>query len=309
MLRETRINPIVMRSNSIHICRESLAFLLLGILSLLAIQPLEASDPALDARDPDKVKLTYIANEGFMIEFGQKSILVDAIFGERALNFCSVPTRETLAQITSATGAFSHVDHFHARLTAEHLRSNKNGKFISCAQSVEALSGQEGFDSFRDRVIEITPDSLYYQDTKINGIGVRVYRLAHGPYLETDPETGRTVNRHRNVQNLGFVFELNGVKVFHCGDSSPRCWDDYEHFRLDREGIDIALLGRGFLASDVGLGIDIIRDYIKPRHIVLMHIHPDANAYYMNVAEQVKEEFPSVTIFESLMESKVFSIP
>lgn len=274
----------------------------------------------LSPEDSDqKLKLTYIANEGFLIQANDKSILIDAIFGEEGLGFCDIPDPEVLRAMIVAEGDFEdidiiaathrHADHYHAPLVAAHLSNNTHGKFVSCAQAVDFLASEEGYDEFSERVIEITPDSLYYKDTVINEIGVRVYRLAHGPYMVEDPETGKSVNRHRNIQNLGFLFNLEGVKVFHCGDSSPRCMDDYEHFRLEQEDIDIALLGRGFLASTNGFGIDIIRNLIQPGHIVLMHIHHDQNPYFMNVASQVKEEFPSITIFESLMASKEFSIP
>jgi len=84
--------------------------------------------------------------------------------------------------------------------------------------------------------------------------------------------------------------------------------DDYEHFRLDLEDIDIAILGRGFLASANGFGIEIIRNLIKPDHIVLMHIHHEQNPYFINVANQVKDEFPSITIFESLMDSREYKV-
>jgi hypothetical protein len=60
---------------------------------------------------------------------------------------------------------------------------------------------------------------------------------------------------------------------------------------LDQEDIDIAPLGRGFLASTSGFGIDIIRNHIKPDHVVLMHIHHESFAYCKHIAEQVKEEF------------------
>jgi len=290
----------------------SFAFILLTIYSQNTVCSEEPTNG-------QKANITYIANEGFLIEVGQKRIIIDAFFGERELNFCAIPTSEVLEQMTTATGDFArvdliavthnHVDHFHAPFVAEHLMANEHAKFISCEQSTEKLAMHKGFESFKDRVLEITPDSLFYQDTVVNDIRVRVYRLAHGPYMITDPETGSMVNKHRFVQNLGFVFEVDGIKIFHCGDSGPRCWDDYEHFRLDKEDIDIAMLGRGFLASDVGFGIEILRNYIKPEHIVLMHIHPESIPYFQNVANQVKQEFPSVTIFESLMESREFLIP
>jgi L-ascorbate metabolism protein UlaG (beta-lactamase superfamily) len=173
---------------------------------------------------------------------------------------------------------------------------------------VELLKKEQDFKKFRDRVIEMTPDSLMYKDTLINDIGVRVYRMVHGPYLVEDPKTGLTIDRHRNIQNLGFLFDVGGVKVFHCGDSSPRWLEDYEHFRLDKEGIDVAIMGSGFLASTTGFGIEILRDLIKADHIILMHIHHDQNSYFIDVAKQVEDEFQSVTIFETLMDSKTFTV-
>jgi L-ascorbate metabolism protein UlaG (beta-lactamase superfamily) len=189
-----------------------------------------------------------------------------------------------------------------------HLSANPAARFISCQQTVELLNEEQDFERFSDRVIEMTPDSLMYTDTLINDIGVRVYRLVHGPYLVEDPETGLSIDRHRNIQNLGFLFDVGGVKVFHCGDSSPRCLEDYKYFRLDKEEIDVAIMGRGFLASSTGFGIEILRDLIKADHIILMHIHHDQNSYFIDVAKQVEDEFQSVTIFETLMDSKTFTV-
>ena len=149
---------------------------------------------------------------------------------------------------------------------------------------------------------------MTHQDTVINGINVRVLRLAHGPYYDKDSVTGEKINRHRNIQNLGFIFNINGVKIFHCGDSSPSCISDYEHFRFDREDIDIAFLGRGFMWDTDCKGIEILRNYINSKHIILMHIHPDNKKRFIDIAEKMKIEFPSVTVFEKRMETKKYII-
>ena len=84
--------------------------------------------------------------------------------------------------------------------------------------------------------------------------------------------------------------------------------DEYEHFRLNEEGIDIALLDRSFMWTKDGPGVKMMSNLINATHIVLMHIHPDQNQRLIDVAKQVEIEFPSVTVFESLMESKEFEI-
>ena len=57
------------------------------------------------------------------------------------------------------------------------------------------------------------PDLFSCIDTTINGISVRVYRLAHGPYYTEDSLTGEKINRHQNVQNVGFLFNIDGVNA------------------------------------------------------------------------------------------------
>lgn len=262
-------------------------------------------------------KITYIANEGFLINIGDKSILIDAIFGDQEYGFCDIPdttqisnligAKEQFSNIDLVAATHSHIDHFYAPFVSEHLTNNNKGKFISCEQTIEKLAETDNYKEIKARLIEITPDSLTHQDTVINGIGVKVFRLKHAPYYVENPETGEKINRHQNIQNLGFLFNINGVKIFHCGDSNQSCISDYENFRLDKENIDIAFLGYGFMERPDSEGIDIIRDYINPKHIILMHIQHDQNNYFIDVAEQVKDEFPSVMVFEKQMGTKNYN--
>ena len=43
---------------------------------------------------PD-ASVTYVANEGFLIEVGDEKILVDALFHDPTIDFCHAPTAET----------------------------------------------------------------------------------------------------------------------------------------------------------------------------------------------------------------------
>lgn len=264
------------------------------------------------------VKITYISNEGFLLEVGGKSILIDALFGDKQYGFCDIPDSAQLDAMTSAQEYFAnvdlilashgHIDHFHAPFVTKHLTNNKNGKFVSCEQAVIKLAETDNYINITPQLIEITPDSLGFLDTVVNGIELRVIRLIHGPYYVFDSVTGERINLHQKIQNLGFIININGVKIFHCGDSNASCISDYKHFRLDKENIDIAFLGRGFMWKPDCDGIDVIRDYIKPKHIILMHIHHDQNKGFIEVAQTVKDEFPSVKVFERRMDTKIYTI-
>lgn len=50
-----------------------------------------------------------------------------------------------------------------------------------------------------------------------------------------------------------------------------------------------------------------MRQFINLANIpynILMHIHHEQNKYFIDVAEEVKDEFPSLMIFEKQMETK-----
>lgn len=264
------------------------------------------------------VEVTYIANEGFLIKVGEKKILIDALFGDRDYGFCNIPTQETMNSILKNEGRFkdadliaathAHVDHFYSPFVIEHLIKNTNGKFISCKQSIDNLKKQSNVEKVVNRLVEITPNNLSLIDTTINGIGVRVYRISHGPYFEDDPKTGNKINRHQNVQNIGFLFNINGVKIFHSGDSDEEELAEYEHFRLDAENIDIAFLGRGFIWKTGCKGIELVKNYIKPKQIVIMHLHQTEFNEYNEVASKLENDFGDIKIFKNELETEKYDI-
>lgn len=261
-----------------------------------------------------KVEVTYIANEGFLIKVDDKIILIDALFGDKDYGFCNIPTQKTMNSILKNENCFedidliatthAHVDHFYAPFVIEHLMNNIKGQFISCKQSIDNLTKQDSYDKVKNRLIEITPDNFGYKDTTINGIGLRVYRLAHGPYYTEDPKTGEKINRHQTVQNVGFLYNIDGIKIFHSGDSNEDGIAEYEHFRLDKENIDIAFLGRGFIWKSDCQGSELVKNYINAKNIVLMHIHHDEYNEYNEVATQLKDKFANIKIFKNEMETK-----
>jgi hypothetical protein len=55
-------------------------------------------------------------------------------------------------------------------------------------------------------------------------------------------------------------------------------------------------------------GLEIIRKYISPSHIVLMHIKPENRDHYIKIAREVKDEFPSVKVFDKRLEKQVWHI-
>jgi L-ascorbate metabolism protein UlaG (beta-lactamase superfamily) len=81
--------------------------------------------------DERNVEITYIANEGFLIHVGERSILIDAIFGDKEYGFCAIPDSAQIAAMIEAKEQFAnidltvvthaHIDHFYAPFVYDHL--------------------------------------------------------------------------------------------------------------------------------------------------------------------------------------------
>jgi len=268
-------------------------------------------------QNPAPVEVTYIANEGFLISSGTKKVLIDALFDDKTINYAHVPPEYTLNKMETAETPFdkidlllishAHRDHFSAGPVLRHLENNPHGILISTKATIDKLKENSArFKKIKDQVKEATPELFSKATFTINDIEVQVLRMKHSPYYYEDSETGKRIDRHENVQNLGFLFTINGKKIFHCGDARSQFKEEYKTFRLDKENIDIAFLDRGFLRSSQSPGIEIISELIKPKHIILMHLNPQSLEHVEKTVKELHDVFPRITFFREQMEKKVF---
>ena len=119
--------------------------------------------------------------------------------------------------------------------------------------------------------------------------------------VEIDVLGLRHVNaRFRWIQNLGHVVTLAGKKLLHIGDADISV-ENFEAFGLAEEGIDIAFIPYWFLESRTGRAI--VRDLIKPRRVIAVHIPPDEGSRAMRLARDFD---PEGDAFTRLLETRVY---
>src|ERR1041384_301094 len=118
------------------------------------------------------------------------------------------------------------------------------------------------------------------------GIDFEVLNLRH--------RTGR----HASIQNLGHIIKLGGKKLLHIGDADTAV-ENFEKFNLDEEGIDIALLPFWFLTGSEGQ--TIVREHIKPKQIIAVHISPSESD---KTTTQIKQAFPGAVAFTTMLEKR-----
>jgi L-ascorbate metabolism protein UlaG (beta-lactamase superfamily) len=281
--------------------------LLAILLAGFAFTSCPKNHPTTLASPASKVKIIYIANEGFLIESAGKRVLIDALFREGIHPYLKVPanlrnaleiSQKPFDRIDLILASHFHADHFDPLAVSTHLTHNADALFVSTNQSIEKMkSAAANFESIKGRTRGLHPKEGDRVALTHRGIRLQVLNVHHG--------------RNRPIENLGLIWEIAGSRFFHIGDSMANA-EDFKNYDILKDKLDFAFLPYWyFLDADYKKAV---RDYIKPRYIVLMHIpDPHINDDYMNKLggwqnwfKQVKSEFPNAIIFDKQMEEKSF---
>lgn len=271
---------------------------------LALARPWKTTLPAV-ARTPDtfinqsgSVEITYIANEGVLISSGGKQVLIDGLHRQYQRAYAFLPEAER-QKIETAKPPFDridlilvshiHLDHFHSEAVGLHLQHNPKAQLVSSQQVVnEVEKNFKPFDTIKARVSAVTPPWKERVAMKTAGVDIEILGLRHG------------TERHAAIQNLGHIIKLGGKKILHIGDADTSV-ENFEKLNLDEEQIDIALLPYWFLIGSEGQ--TVIREHIKPKQIIAVHISPTDSD---KVAAQIKQSFPDALAFTTLLEKRVY---
>ncbi|MBI5402034.1 MAG: MBL fold metallo-hydrolase [Ignavibacteriae bacterium] len=238
------------------------------------------------------LQITYIANEGFLISSGNKKILIDALFKS---DYYTSPSDSTINKIIGNSAPLNnidylifthaHQDHFNEKLCAEFLKKNQKTKFLSTPEACGKLNQAEtGYPDI------VCCDIGYGEMKEINeeGLSITAFRLMHG----TSPD----------IQNLAYIIKINGYTVLHVGDGFVLQNEQYLK-KIEWENYNIDVLFIGYMDAN-NFVLETLSNTIKPKNLVLMHIHEDD----IQEAKSRNEKYGAgAFIFEKELETKTFT--
>ncbi len=210
-------------------------------------------------------KITYVSNAGVLIEINDKKILIDALCSFKSPFYKSTP-KNIWDQIIKGTPPFDgidvmlithhHRDHFDVGGVSEFLDQNPNAVVISTPEVISSI---------RSHVCDIKDINLITlnfgfhcrEKVKVNGVDIESISMIH-----EGKEYGQT-------NNLAFLIEYDGVKVLHLGDAAP-VRENFEFLNLKEYSIN--LLIASFPYAGLPGARKIIRDYINPKKICIVHL-------------------------------------
>lgn len=259
-------------------------------------------------------QVTYIANEGFLIEVGSNKVLIDAIFDDRSITYAHVPEESTLSLMRASQEPFddvdlllvthSHRDHFSIAPVMEHLKTNPSGVLIGPPQVVDGLKIVEPeIENFGTRVRESDLGLFESEDFEVGDIRVRAVRFRHSAYMETNEATGEQFNRHENVENLIYLVDVGGATFLHVGDAVlSQNLEFFEDGGFPKQEVDIVFLEFFDWSEET---VAVVERWMTPDQVVFMHLPPEPEQI-RQIEARLQQIFPSVVVIAEPMTELTF---
>ncbi len=275
---------------------KTMAGFLLLILTIITQSSVPSNSviPKNDLTDND-AKITYVGNAGFLIEIGDKKILIDALFKGFAGDYIlpeEIQEKLTLAQapfddVDLVLVTHAHGDHISADMVQQHMKNNPNAIFASTKQTVDALNASDTIDHFQKRRIGFNPSKEKSDKKEIQGISIETFLLPHGP--------------DSRIINNGFLISVNEITFFHTGDVDfdQFTFEEFRSMKLPERKIDLSFIQHFYLTSD-STSKQFVTKGIGAKYIMPIHYHfttPSFNAVI------VKENYPDAILFNKELES------
>jgi L-ascorbate metabolism protein UlaG (beta-lactamase superfamily) len=258
--------------------------------------------------------ITYIANEGFLIETKNHKILIDALFGNIPGDWCDQPSDSLVTLMIQGSAPFNsidvvlvthkHVDHFHEAIVTKFLKNNKKSFLICPSQAEESLTRNADYSMVSHQIHSLRPGKVLDTMLTFNAINIRALKFDHSTYYQTDSISGERYNIHRDIENIGYVVKTDGVTLFHSGDDTPSNTYYYQTYYFGKMKIDISFLHARYLQAE---GWDLIAKYIHTQYIIYTHRKVQSDAY-AQAMKSLPGDIPQRIFYSKPMERKIFTV-
>jgi len=250
---------------------------------------------------PDGATATirYIGTDGFLIQAGGRSVLVDGLV-QNPWGYTNTPER-ALASMKARKAPFekldlllfshAHRDHFEPRMTLDVMAAHAEAALVGDGLVEKELreTGPEEAKTLGPRLK--VPGTGFGQrtDLAVNGIPLTVLGVNHA-------------DREPGYLTLGYIMDLGPFRIYHQGDIYPDAnlaflasipWEEMR--------IDIAFFDPFFLQNEAARKLLVER--IRPSAVILMHMRDSEGAGY---ATELRSAVPQVLYFKRPMESLRF---
>jgi ankyrin repeat protein/L-ascorbate metabolism protein UlaG (beta-lactamase superfamily) len=239
--------------------------------------------------------IRYIGTDGFLIQAGGRSVLVDGLV-QNPWGYTNTPDR-ALALMKARKAPFerldlllfshAHRDHFEPRMALDVLAEHKEAALVGDGlvekDLRDAATAETAALGPRLKVMSLAVGQR--ASLAVNGVPLNVLGVDHA-------------DRAPAYLTLGYIMELGPFRIYHQGDLYPDAnlaflssipWEDMR--------IDIAFFDPFFLQNEAAR--KMVLERIRPSAVILMHMRDSEGEGY---SAELRPAVPQVLFFQRPME-------
>jgi hypothetical protein len=242
-----------------------------------------------DDLSKDKVKVIYVGNAGFLIQIGDKKILVDALFNGYEGDY--ILPEHIQEKLINAQAPFddvdlilvthTHGDHLDIEMVREHMKNNPKAIFASTKQLVDHMKDTTG------RSFGFNPSKEGSDKKEIGDFIVETFFLPHGP--------------DSRIVNIGFLVLVKGITIFQSGDADfdQFTFEEFRSLQLPEKNIDLSFIQHFYLTDD-STSRQFVTKGIGGKYVFPIHYHFTTPAFDSII---VKENYLNAIIFSEELQT------
>jgi L-ascorbate metabolism protein UlaG (beta-lactamase superfamily) len=254
------------------------------------------------------VKITYIANCGFLITNQSVKVLIDP-FGTEFGAYFYLPSALTKTNIEEGNIPFDninfvlithiHGDHFNPFLAERFLQKNKGTKMVCPAQVRNQMKNScVNYLQIEPQIICPQVSANNFETISINNISVTAIKMQHGTNRDLKGIRYDDYTEYEKTENFGYLVNFNDKVIFHQGDACLKMNEEILS-KLNKK-VDVAFLS--YFDWD-STSFNILKDKLHAQNIIFMHGTKPAKELKN---EQFKAIIPKLSFFNQELESKIF---
>ncbi len=235
--------------------------------------------------------ITYLGNEGVLIQNGESKVLIDGLFDEYNLRF-HAPDANLMTKIMTQTAPYNgvdlilvthaHRDHFNAQIAVDYLMANKSALLVAPPQAIDSMQQySDSFAKIKDRVNSF-PWKKGWRQAAFGDITVRTTYMLHA---------GKS---NKYIQNAIYIVNIGDKQVIHLGDTQMER-DHFDNLRLEYEDFDAAIVPFWYLTSVYGASL--VNKFMHSKEVIGVHFPVKG---FESSISKVQENFPNAVLFNDI---------
>ncbi len=248
--------------------------------------------------DRAPLSLTYVANMGVLVESGGTKVLIDALFDKPNPAY-RAPEPAVLEKIIKGEPPFdgikltlvthNHPDHFASGVAVRFLEAQTEAVLIAPADAVAELrKAATDWAKLEPRVVSLDLENGDFRRLTAAGIPITVIRTLHG---------GSSL-----PMNLMYLFDLNGRRIFHEGDSPGRP-EIFRGFGLESAPVDLAVVHYWFPFREDSASF--FQKEFRPDHLALTHLPIENESDLPGKVDLIKQYYRDIFLLLPGMPEKI----